>query len=196
MVDEYKANERFDVIFLDIEMPGLSGLEAGQEIRKIDVDTIIIFLTSHDQFVFQSFKIEAFDYLIKPIDIHAANDALARATKKYQSQHFIVSVKWKNEEYRLEVNDIVYINGYGRHVIFHTKKDEFEIVGKLSDYETMLAPYGFVRSHMNDIINMKYIESIGEKTIETTTGHKILMSARKKQKCLKSFNEYLARRQI
>jgi len=183
----------FDIIFLDIQMEGMSGIYTGHEIRSIDKSVIIIFLTSHQQYVYQSFIIEPFDYIVKPVDDDTINNVLSRALKKYNDQHYIVKVKWKDTTHAIDVSKIVYLEGRRRHVVFVTKDSTHECVGKLDEYERQLAPYGFLRCHIGFLVNMNYIKSIGNNSISTIYNHELLMSARKRQDCLKAFNLFLTK---
>ena len=196
LIDYYKKHQGFDLIFLDVEMPEPNGLQVGGRIRDIDRDVIIVFLTGHRQYVFESLRIEVFDYLIKPAECEVVQRLLNRAYMKYREQHHIINLKWQSHTYALEVNSIVYIEGYNRHAMFFTIKDKYECVGKLDEYEAVLEPYGFLRCHQGFLVNMKYIKSIESDRLMTTTGIAVPMSVRKKQKCLRAFNNYLMRYQI
>ena len=186
----------FDIIFLDIEMEGISGIEAGHEIRSIDTNVIIIFITSHHQYVYSSFKIEAFDFIVKPFDRERVNDALSRALKKHNEQHHIIDFKWQGCVHALDISEIIYIEAYHRLIIFVTKGDKQECIGKLDEYECDLSSYGFMRCHQNALINMRYVKSIEDTSITTTYGHTVKMSARRKQSCLRMFNTYLMKYRV
>ena len=186
----------YDIIFLDIQMSGISGIEAGHRIRSADRNAIIIFLTSHKQFVFQSFKVEAFDFITKPADDIEVHEVLCRAMKKYREQHYIMQINWQDSSYTLDASEIIYLESSRRHVIFVTRERQYECVGKLNEYEERLLPYGFLRCHHSFIVNMNFIKSIEVTAIRTTTGHDVHMSVRKKQDCLKAFNTYIAKNRI
>ena len=188
--------DSFNVIFLDIQMDGISGLEVGQSIRANDRDVIIILFTSFQQYVFQSFRIEPFDYIIKPADSETVIDVLRRALKKHIEQHFIVNFKWKDTSYALDVSEIIYIEGYYRLIMFITKDGKFECAGRLNEYENLLSPYGFLRCHQNVLINMRYIKSIENSCISTIFNFNVDMSSRKRHDCLKAFNAYLAKYKV
>jgi DNA-binding LytR/AlgR family response regulator len=192
LVSRCGRGNAFDLVFLDMEMPGMSGLETGQKIRELDKTVLIVFLTGFRQYVFESFQIEAFDYLIKPLGEGALISLLTRAFRKYKEQHYIVNLCWQDQVYALAVGEIVYIEGYHRHTVFYTARGKYECVGKLADYESVLFPYGFLRCHQGFLINMHYIKIIEDRHIVTITGATVDISARKKQECLQRFNEYLA----
>ena len=196
LLDCYAAQQRFDLVFLDVEMPELNGLQVGEKIRDLDRDIIIIFLTSHKQYVFESLRLDIFDYLIKPVESKVVQDVLSRVYKKYREQHHIVNLRWKSASYTLAVSDIVHIEGYNRHTVFYTINAKYECVGSLNEFEAMLTSYGFLRCHQGFLVNMKYIESVEKDNIKITNGLIVPMSVRKKQKCLRTLNHYLTRYQI
>jgi len=196
LIASYNNEQSFDLVMLDVEMPGLNGLQTGEQVRKIDKDVAIVFLTSHKQYVFKSLRIGIYDYLIKPPKANEIHDLLERVYADYIELHHIVNFKWQGQPYALRVNEIVCIEGYSRHVLFHTKNGKYECVGKLDEYEEKLAPYGFLRCHQGFLINMRYIESIEKQTFKTTVGTVVNMSARRRQDCLQAFNNYVVRHQI
>jgi len=193
---ENHKKEPFDIVFLDIEMDGMSGLEAGQRLRSVDRNVIIIFLTNHQQYVFKSFRIEPFDYIVKPARNGKLLKVLNRAIKKYKEQHYIIDFKWQENSYALRTCDVVYLESDLRHVTFVTGDNRYKCVGKLDEYEKRLTPYGFLRCHKSFLVNMSYIKSIEKNEIITALGYNIDMSARRKQDCLNTFNEYILKYKV
>ncbi|GHU43965.1 DNA-binding response regulator [Clostridia bacterium] len=208
LIENYNTGNHFDIIFLDIEMPGRNGLETGNEIRRQDEDAVIIFLTSFDQYIYNSLKIEVFDYLLKPAENHDIHEVLQRALTKYQRRHCSVEVKWQETRHILQANNIVYVEGYYEHVTFYTNSrnddgslQKYKCVAKLDDYAVKLSSYGFLQCHQSFLVNMKYITDIGKRTITLSAKNgqelaQVDMSTRKKQDCLREYGKYLARRGI
>jgi len=186
----------FDIIFLDIEMGAVSGVETAQFIRSIDKDAIIIFITSHRQFVFESFTVEAFDYIVKPISVEKIKEVLGRALRKHRDLHHIIKISWEGTTYALDTNEIVLIEAYFGRIIFRTKDEVHECNGRLDKYQSDLLHYGFLRCHRNTLINMRYIRSIEERTIITSYGETVEISTRKKQSCLRAYNSYLTKYRV
>ena len=137
-----------------------------------------------------------FDYLMKPPNTTDINNLLKRAHSEYTEKRYIVNFKWQGLAYALEVSEIVYLEGYSRHVAFFTPDEKYKCVGKLDEYDMKLAPYGFLRCHQGFLVNMKYIKSIDKDRIKTTTGAFVEMSVRKRQECLQAFNNYLTRYRV
>jgi len=175
LVNEHKKNPH-DILFLDIEMEGMSGLETGHEIRSFDRNVIIIYITGFEKYVFKSFRIEPFDYILKPFDVGKIADVLRRAVEKHNDQYCIVDFKWQDNTYTLRVCDIVYLESNLRHVKFATENNTYKCVGKLVDFERRLSLYGFVRCHQSYLVNMSYIKCIEKDKIITTFGYDIEIS--------------------
>jgi DNA-binding LytR/AlgR family response regulator len=193
LINEYQKRRNFDLIFLDIDMPELSGIETGRNIREMDNDVLLVFLTNFPSFVFRSFQLGTFDYLVKPAKANEINQLMDRVIPKYLESHYMINLKWQDRVWAIAANKVVYIEGYRRHVVFYTRNEHFECVGKLGEYETKLVPYGFLRCHQGFLINMKYIKRIDSMSIMTTTGVSVDMSVRKRQGCLQAFSKYIAR---
>ncbi|MCL2250178.1 MAG: LytTR family DNA-binding domain-containing protein [Oscillospiraceae bacterium] len=197
------AENPFGIIFLDVEMKGMSGLETGHAIRSKDRDVIIIYLSGYEQYVFTSFDVEPFSYVLKPPESIKIGKVLERALRKYTDLRKIVEVKWQDQTHVLRVSEIVYLESDLRHINFYTKNNTFKSVGKLSLYERNLSPYGFLRCHQSFLVNMKFIKNIGSTAIRVITDAEevkgelqIDMSSRRKQYCLNAFNDYLAKYRV
>ena len=192
---ECHSKHPFDIIFLDIHMERISGLEAGKMIRDFDRDVIVIFVTSHEQHTFESFKIEIFDYLMKPVSDEDIFDVLRRALMKYKERHHIIEVSQKDTLTKVDVSDIIYIEGHGNRIKLVTKDGEpaSYCLGSLSDYNIRLSQYGFIRCHQNCLINMNYIKRIEKSSIITVYGQEVKMSVRKRQCCIDAFSDFLTK---
>ena len=102
---------RIDVLFLDVDMPGLDGLKTAKAIRKKNKDMIIIFLTAYSEFVFESFKVDAFRFLIKPVKDSELTETLEAVQKKLYEPEEYLSFQFQNEIYSIKYSDILYIEG-------------------------------------------------------------------------------------
>jgi len=195
LLARHKQNH-FDIIFLDIEMDGINGITTGRKIRSIDKDVIIIYVTSHNQYVYESFEVEAFSFIEKPVTDYDAKKVLDRALRKYREQHFVIHLKWQGDTHALDISEIIYLTGELNQITFYTKDSFQKCNGKLSDFEDSLAPYGFLRCHRNAMINMRNIKSIECSEIITHCKKKVPMSKRKRPICLRAYNSYTIKYRI
>ena len=117
LICAYKENERFDIIFLDIQMKSLDGIAAAKKIRKFDPDAILFFITSHVKFFSDAFRVNAFQFLAKPIKQDDFIKDFQRALEKYKMQHSAYIVKYKETTYTFETKNIIYIESLNRHLL-------------------------------------------------------------------------------
>ena len=187
----YSSGKYYDIIFLDVEMPGISGIEAASEIRNLSEDAIIIFVSSHKGYVFDAFQCEALHFIVKPISHDEFEDVFRRALNKYRSTQIFFPLKWQNSRMNIKISDITYVESVHRHLRVHTEKQVFEAVGKLSDAYTELKNLGFVQVHQGYIVNMHYIQRFNSSDITLSDGTQIMMSRGKRPEALREYDRFL-----
>jgi len=194
------AEEKVDILFLDIQMNGRNGMETARELRKKDKKAIIIFVTAMEDYVFQAFDVGAFHYIVKPIDDGKFADVLCRAVEEWQSQN--INMKKPEEKYvlisnggvhiKVMIEDIVYAEVFNRKVVIHKVNDEIEYYGKLSDLEALTGE-SFFRPHRAYLINFKYVEKYNATTIYLESGT-VLMAKQRYPEFVKKYMKYNQRR--
>lgn len=192
--DLLKSAENYDILFLDIKMGEVNGLEAAEIIRKNNKDIIIIFISSYPNFVFRAFNVEALHFIVKPINEKEFKNVLDRALYKYKTAHSSITLKWQKERYVIKISSIKYIEGYNRHVTVYTQDGTYEALGKISDLYKELAPHGFIRTHQGFIVNMDYIKRFDTNDVVLFDDTKVMLSVRKKAEALEIFDKYLRNR--
>lgn len=187
--DDFNA----DIIFLDIEMNKIDGIDTAKLIRIHDKKAIIIFVSSHKERVFDTFDCETFNFITKPISEERFNEVFLKAIEKYKLLNAYFIVTWKNENIKLPVDEIKFFESYRKHVIFHTYSGEYQMVAKLSDTLAKLAPYGFIQTHQGYVVNMNLIRRFENLDIILIDGTKVPMSMRKKTTVLSEYAKHIAR---
>lgn len=189
----YKHGDKFDIIFLDVEMGGVNGVDAGVQIRKYDDKVIIIFVSSYPKYAIPAYDCEAFYFIVKPIDSHKFDEVLHKAIDKYKLLHQYYIIKNRGEVIKLPVNQILYIEIYRKHLIFHTASGNYETIGKISEALDKLKPYGFCQVHQGYLVNMNHINGFSNYDVIIDNGEKVMISVRKKSEVLKIYADYLGR---
>lgn len=185
------AVEIFDIVFLDIEMGRVNGIEVAYEIKKKNPDTIIIFVSGYKNYVFDAFKCEALHYIVKPINKMEFEDVFNRALHKYRLINNFFPVKWNHSRSNIKIDDILFIEGFRRRLIIYTEGKTYEHIGKLSVAYEELRPHGFVYVHQGYIVNMHYIRSFYADRVELQNGQSVMVSVRKRADALKEYDKYL-----
>lgn len=194
LIDKYSNSEMYDIIFLDIEMDKMTGMEAAEKIHNIKPDTIIIFISNHPKYVFDSFKVEPLHFLVKPIFEDEFFNVFQRAINKYKILNSSITLKWQSERYVIKVDSIKYIEGYKRHIAVFTDDGEYEAIGKIPEMLNMLSPYGFIQTHQGFIVNMDYIKRFDKSDVVLFDNTRVMISVRKRTEALRAFDRYLKQR--
>ena len=194
------SDESIDILFLDIQMSGIDGMETARELRKKDKSVILVFVTAVEEYVFQAFDVGAFNYIVKPIDNGKFSDVLHRAVDEWSSQS--INEKEPEERYvlinnsgvhtKVILDEIVYAEVFNRKVVIHKLDGEIEYYGKMSDLES-LAGDSFFRPHRAYLINFKYVEKYDATTIYLERGT-VLMAKLKFPEFVKKYMKYIQKR--
>lgn len=147
-----------DFIFLDIEMPGLTGIEVA---KKMGITkTKIIFVTAFNQYALDAFETNTYDYLVKPIDEDRLRVTYNKLFNINLPDSQSIAVKLGNKINRLDIDDIVFINAAGPYCRVTTNKNEYLVSETLEFYEDRLPNSKFVRIHRSSIINISRISQL------------------------------------
>lgn len=169
----------YDVLLLDILMPGFTGMDAAREIRKSNEKIPIIFLTTSQEFAVESYRVHAFDYLMKPVDQNVLFDTLDRAFSMTESTlEKSILVQTAKAVYVLSLSQIEFVEINNRTLSFHLIDGTVKsISGRLSDYEEALLKHPeFLKIHRSYIINMDLMKALNQKSFITLTGNEIPIS--------------------
>lgn len=171
LLSEIEKGACFDVLFLDVMMPGENGIHVAKEIRKYDSTIKIIFLTSSDEFAVQSYTVNAYFYQMKPIRAESffeLMDSVIETCEKEKVSSLIIHSK--NGIARIDLNRLEYCEVIGRTLLFHMEKGEvLESTGSMDKLYSELEQYqNFLRPHRSFLINMEYVQNISSKMITMT----------------------------
>ena len=184
--------ESYDIVYLDIEMPGVNGIETAQKLQTINHSVIIIFVSSYSCYVTNAFRVNAFQFLLK--DNLTDDDIIfeyQRARERYKKEHFKYCVNQKSGVSYVPINKIVCIESANRHLYIIFSDGTFlEYRGKLDKEEIKLLPYNFIRTHESFLVNISLINMIkGDSLImNTVSKEKIPISRKYKENVLNEYN--------
>ena len=129
-LDSYKPN--YDMVFMDIDMPVINGLETARQLRRLDTYVILFFVTSLAQFAINGYEFDAMDYLLKPLNYMAFSLKLKRAMKKYgMSESYEIMVKTPKGEVRFSSDIVIYVEINMHSILYHTDKGDYRAYGTM-----------------------------------------------------------------
>ncbi len=180
------SKKEYDIIFLDIEMPGINGMEVAESLRENNVDSLIIFLTSHSEYVYDAFKVNAFRFLKKPIEMNTFIEAMQTAEKEISDIEKIL-VNYRGVVCEVSMKDIVYIETYGEGTYIYDKHNNvYESQMPLKEWEIRLKHRSeFFRIHRTYMVSMLYINNINGNTLELLNSKYNLNVSRRKMSAFK-----------
>lgn len=154
-----------DVVFLDVEMPKMNGMEAAKALLELKKVPLIVFATAYPQFAAEAFRYEAVDYLLKPYDEDLLGETVQRIEKHFLSANEPESarhsgklaVEGDGEILYLDPKDILYISREEKFSKIITRTNEYESKTPLKDLESRLLPYSFFRIHKSYLVNLDYV---------------------------------------
>lgn len=172
--------ESFDIIFLDIIMQAPDGMKTAQIFRKKAFDRILIFMSSSREYVFEAYDVEAFQYLLKPVDDRKLKRVLQKAVLKTErhSQEFII-VSRERQKRKLFLDDIYYFEIRGRMVDVHGAEGVFTYYEQIGELENKLRGKGFFRCHKSYLVNLKYVDGYNRQEVILENGEAVMIAKRR-----------------
>lgn len=164
-LSNYKSDG--DVIFLDVEMPILSGIEVARKLREADAYVQIIFVTNMVQYALRGYEVSALDYVIKPISYNRVVNCLKRAFLCLESRrdmHPLIIKPSTNEIVRLSESDIWYVEKESNYLVYHTSRGIYRVRGQLYEVENKLGE-GFSRCINGCLVNLRYVDRTTQNSV-------------------------------
>ncbi len=171
----------YDLLFLDIEMPGIDGITLGQDIRSVGKGTEIIYVSNREDLVFETFKVHPFGFVRKSRFIKDISEVMRLyvETHKSPTETDIVTLKSHGSEVSLACDSIVYVEGVRDYQYIHISDGEpVRLRESMSALLLQLEPLGFIRIHKGYIVNFKYIRRIDATSVTLTDGTELPLSRR------------------
>ncbi len=191
LLDELSMNRSYDIYFLDVEMPGISGLELAQRIKSVEADADIVFVSAHTKYAVPSYKIRACYYILKEEykeEVPAILKRIRQERLDKAKDYYVI----QNTAYgkRMQMDDIMYLMREKKYVIFYcVNEQEYKERGSLGDVYGKLPHDRFVYIDRGYIINLKHVSDWEGDVIRLHSGVELIASRRM---CL-AFRDALAR---
>ncbi|NMM65016.1 response regulator transcription factor [Clostridium sp. P21] len=205
-IEEFNSGENllysksyFDIIFLDIKMNKLSGIDTAKKLRENNNNSKIIFITSFKEYVFEAFDVSAFHYLIKPVceeNILKIIDRILKSFKEEKNSDLYIVITKGRQAIKILLNNIYFFEMQNRIVIIHTTNGTIQYYDKISNVEEKVPERDFFRCHRSYIVNLKYVMKFDKSSITLDNNEKIMLSQSKYDDFSKAFLIYLKKGQV
>lgn len=189
------AKRHYDLIFLDIQMDGINGIETAKAVREYDRKAVIIFVTAVKEYVFEAFDVGAFHYLLKPIGEEKFAEVFENAVREIRERQIqkempALFIKTKNKSYTFNQNEIIFIESEMKKAAIHTTKHTIEVYAVMNELQKKLGN-SFYRCHRGYLVNMAHITEYSSDMIEMDNGEMVYLAKEKYQEFVKVYMRYL-----
>ncbi|MBR0161453.1 MAG: response regulator transcription factor [Oscillospiraceae bacterium] len=171
----------YDLVFMDIEMPGMNGMETARVLRKMDPTVLLIFVTNMTQYAIAGYEVDALDYILKPVNRYSFAIKMRRAVSRVPKRaEEYIPVKCDGEIRQLEISAIRYLDIDGHYVVYHTADGDIEEYGTLKEAYGKLNRSYFVFVNRSCLVNLYHVTSVSK--TEAKIGEKKLDISRPQRK--------------
>ena len=153
---------QYDLIFMDIDMPGLNGIDTARAIREIDENVVLMFVTAMPQYALVGYEVDAIDYVIKPVsypDFALKLKKALRYVKQNKADEPLI-LQTKDGLVTINIRDIYFVEASLHYCIYHTKDGEYKVREKISAVEQRLTPFDFARCNAGYLVALKHVKAI------------------------------------
>lgn len=170
--------EDFDILFLDIDMPNVSGLEVAKKLREKNSDIILFFISAHEQYVFESLEYNPFRYIRKSrIEKELFLGLKAACSRLEEKQDSYIVVKTEESKVRVKHSNIIYFETIARKIGIHLNNGEVLLVrSTIRDLTRELGDDYFIKIHSGCVVNAKYINKFSNYDITLDNGERLIVS--------------------
>ena len=190
---KWEDYQKYDIIFLDIEMKMMSGTELSNIIRKRNKTVDIVFATGIFKYALHGYKVGALQYLMKPIKKEDIAECLDNTKNRIQDENDsskYITIEMPKKSIKLNYDDIQYCIMFSPYIDIHTNSDKITLRKKISDIEMLLPKTTFIRCHRSYLVNLKYIKTVTKDNIILDSGVKIPISRGKYNEVNDAFINY------
>ncbi len=156
---DYKAD--WDIVFMDIEMPHLNGMETARRLRELDQNVCLIFVTHMAQYAIEGYEVRALDFLLKPVEYGTFSIKLKKAIdycERMRRKELVLNTA--DGLHRIDIDDIFYVEVMNHTLTYHTRQGELSERGSIKERAALLEEHDFARCNNSYLVNLRYVKSI------------------------------------
>lgn len=200
VIDTYTSGEAFlenwpsksyDLIFLDILMEGISGIEVARKIRETDSECLLIFISSSKEYALQGFGVRAFDYLLKPLSEERFQKTMDLCQNELAKHIRYIEVKESRTLVKIPLNEIIYTDYYNHYIQIHTGARLIHSYQQFDVFSPLLLCYPqFLCCYRNCIVNMDHVDSVDKHDFVMENGERVPITRGNRNSIYQQYADY------
>ena len=184
-------DKNFDLIIMDIDMPGVNGLDAARRLRERGDETVLMFVTNMPQYALAGYEVEAVDYVLKPVSYQDFILKLRKARRYIQRDRDVqIALRTLNGIIPLNVSEILYVESSLHYLTYHLMDREIRVRGSMGEAERLLPAQQFTRCNSGYLVNLRHVEAIEREDV-LVGGRRLKISRGKRLDFMDRFTRYL-----
>lgn len=193
-LDGYKSDA--DIIFMDIGLPDINGVQASEKLRVIDENVALVFVTNLAHLAIKGYSVSATDFIVKPINYFKLKTLLKKLIKKSKIlKDDSISITSAHSVERVPLSEIMYVEAVAHRITVHLPEREIVFSGTLSAIEKLLPPDRFVRCYQSYIVNLKFVTGYDLNDVKLSNGIMIPLSRSRKKEVTQKLSELFFKRE-
>ncbi|MBO4990141.1 MAG: response regulator transcription factor [Clostridia bacterium] len=187
-ISDYKGN--CNIVFMDIEMPHLNGMQTAKKLRAIDNNVSLIFITNIAKYALKGYEVDALDFMLKPVDYFNFSlkmEKAIRIQKKFEGGVFCLETE--DGIVKLNLSDIYFIETDKHFVIYHTDKGNFSVRASMKETEARFSKCGLIRCNSSYLVNLEHVVKASGETV-SVGGEKLTVSRSRKKTFMQALMIY------
>ena len=174
--------EKWDLVLMDVEMPGQNGIETARQLRRVNDRAAIIFITNYIQYALEGYEVQAFRYLLKPIDAAQFEQVVGTALDEiHHRQTAYLQLKGRSEIIRLAIDELIYAETERGHLLLHTPGKVLECYSTMEKLEQELKQEAFFRCHSSFLVALEAVRQIEKQDVVLKDGTRVPVSKNRKK---------------
>ncbi len=194
-LEQYRGD--FDLVFMDIDMPAMNGMNTAKALREMDAHVVLIFVTALARFALNGYEVDAFDFIVKPLQYNFFSAKMSRAVKKLSSEQRVkLLIKSNEKTVRLFADEIVFVDIFNHVLTFHTEQETVSTRGTMKDVLETLNDGSFVLCNKSCVVNLHHVQMIDGDDVVLTDGIRQQISRTRKTEFMQRIADFYGNKKI
>lgn len=187
----------YDIVFMDIDMPMMSGMEAAKSLRQIDPHVLLIFVTALARFALNGYEVDAYDFIVKPLQDNFFSAKMHRAMKKLASEQRVrLLIKSGDKSIRVFADEIIYVDIFNHVLTFHTEQGAFSTRGTIKDLMETLDGSLFALCNKSIVVNLRHVQMVAGDEAVMSSGDRLPISRPRKTEFMQQIADFYGNKKI